>query len=642
MNAVRKHVQQAQRRLNTNILFDRLTGALLTGSLAAGVTLIVQRLLNLDAISWSVFVGLAGLLFSGWLLLPGHVSKRQLRWQIPMLILASGALAGLAYVIVHFAQPAFQELHLVIAAAVVTLIVAGIDTALRQISTLEAAVRLDEAAGVRERISTAVALPNSSDPFVQATHRDAERVAATVHVPSRLPLRVPERTPWSVIALMAMLGIYAFLPQYDLLAWEKQREDESSELAKRAEKTEVVAVVNRELKAISEMSKAHPELAGLADDLDPLDVPNGPDATPEDVRRDALLKLEKATDKLESKLMNSDASMIEQLKKNLSKLKPPGGNDAASELGESLAKGDMQAAGAALEKLKEQLESQSDSSNPETQAKLKELSAKLDDLAKQLDKLSDKTALEKTLENQAGLSKEEDKKLLEKLAQQGVTDPKALEKLLQQQLGDKLTPEQLQKLAEKMAQNNKACQACKGLAQSLQKAAQACQNPGGQQGQNQQAAGQALGEAMGQLSDLEMAEQMMQDLQAQLAQLDGAKQGVCQGAGGDADQPQNQPRGTGRNRGLGYGDGIGKDKVAHKTQRERAVGKLSNGQIIGEVLVNGPLQRTESGAAVRDAVQSAVRDAEDAVQREDVPRQYHKSMKSYFDKLAGLAPAESK
>jgi predicted transcriptional regulator YheO len=638
MTAVRKHVEQAQRRLNTNILLDRLTGAMITGSLLGGLTLVADRLLNLDRLSWVVFAGLAVLLIAGWHLARMRLSNQQLILRGSGILLLSGITAALVWAIVQAVQFNFQGWHLLLAAGIVMLILAILETRMHAVDTLGAAVKLDEAAGVRERISSAIALPASSDPFVQATHRDAERVAATVHVPSRLPLIVPERTPWSAAGILAVLGIFLFLPQFDLLAQEEQRTQEADRLAQREEQAEVIEAVNRELKQVSDLAKSHPALAEVADELDPLDVPDGPDATPDDVRRDALLKLDNVADKLESKLMNSDASMIEQLKKNLSKLQPPNsGDDAASELSESLAKGDLDAAGAVMEKLKQQLEAQAKSGDAESQAKVKELAAKLDELAKQLEKVSDNEALEKALENQAGMSPEQAKKLIENLAEQGITDPKALEKLLQQQLGEKLTPEQLQKLAQKMAQNNQACQACKGLGESLAKAAQAMAQgqQGGQQGGQQ--AGQALAEALDQLGDLEMAEQMMNDLQAQLAQLDNLMEGV---GGAGQDQQQNKPQGTGPKPGLGYGDGIGREKVAHQTKRERGVGPLGKGQIIGEVLVNAPLQRTESGAAVRNAVQSAVREAEEAVEREEVPRQYHQSMKSYFEKLAGLVPQQ--
>lgn len=46
--------------------------------------------------------------------------------------------------------------------------------------------------------------------------------------------------------------------------------------------------------------------------------------------------------------------------------------------------------------------------------------------------------------------------------------------------------------------------------------------------------------------------------------------------------------------------------------------------------------RGEASADVREAVNSAQRDAQDAIDRVEVPRQYHGAVKQYFDRLAGL------
>jgi hypothetical protein len=149
--------------------------------------------------------------------------------------------------------------------------------------------------------------------------------------------------------------------------------------------------------------------------------------------------------------------------------------------------------------------------------------------------------------------------------------------------------------------------------------------------------------AMGQLSDLEMAEQMMNELEAQMAELEDLKAGVCQGNGmcpkpGDPNKIGQQ----GPNAGLGYGSRIGKERGAHGLKAAKAQTRTQGGQIIGQMLIDGPQVKGEATAEVTEAVNSAVRDAEDAVEREEIPRQYQRVVQLYFERLAGLMANQPK
>jgi hypothetical protein len=258
-------------------------------------------------------------------------------------------------------------------------------------------------------------------------------------------------------------------------------------------------------------------------------------------------------------------------------------------------------------------------------------------LAEQISKLGDTTQIQKDLENKAGLSEEDAKKLLDQLKNM---DPKQLQKELQKRLGDKATQQQVQQLAKKIQQNQAAQQACKNLAQQLAKASQACQQcqKPGQQGQGQSNGTSALSSAADQLSELEMTEQMLGELQAQLADLDQARdnigEGKCQGPG--KGKPGDKIGEQGPQYGLGMGERIGKEASPHKFNPEKAKTRYEGGVVIGQVLVSGPQSRGEASDKVYDAALSEVRDAEDAVEQTNLPRQYHKSAKAYFEQLAGL------
>ena len=63
---------------------------------------------------------------------------------------------------------------------------------------------------------------------------------------------------------------------------------------------------------------------------------------------------------------------------------------------------------------------------------------------------------------------------------------------------------------------------------------------------------------------------------------------------------------------------------------------MRGGEIIGQMLIDAPQIKGDAAAELRDAVKSAVRDATDAVERNQIPRQYERVLKVYFERLAGL------
>jgi hypothetical protein len=58
------------------------------------------------------------------------------------------------------------------------------------------------------------------------------------------------------------------------------------------------------------------------------------------------------------------------------------------------------------------------------------------------------------------------------------------------------------------------------------------------------------------------------------------------------------------------------------------------------MLVEGPQVRGQATAEQLSAAQAEVRDQMDAVEREEVPRQYQRALREYFERLAGLMRAQ--
>ncbi|MBN2446380.1 MAG: hypothetical protein JXO22_06635 [Phycisphaerae bacterium] len=585
MTQLDRQVQLVRRRLLLNVMFDRALLGVLVATLVWVTVLLVERLFVLGI---PVMPGLA-------------------------------VAAGLAVV------------------------VAVVGTLLTRVSDLRAAIVLDGAAGLKERISTALECRTAPDEFSQAAVRDAERRAGGVHVATHVPLRMPQRWRWPAASIVLALILGMFLPPLDVLARE-DRDELTRQRQENRQQTEAIAVeVNEQLEQLKQLAAAKPELEDLRTALDPLKVPDDLDATPEDMRREALKRIDNVAEQLEQQRQSGTTEMLDTLKRNLAQLKPLGGNDPASELSKALAAGDFKGAQEAISKLQNAIDDATQNGDPEKQKDAAELQKQLSELAMKLEKLGDTGALRKELENKAGMSAEDAEKLLKQLAESGATDPQAIEKALQKALGDtKMSKEDVKKLARKVSQNQQACKARQGLAQSLAQAAAQCSQQCDTAGQGSSGASGSsgvLGNAAGQLSNLEMAEQLAQELEMQLSQLgdlrDDISDGSCQQPG-----PPGQPGGQGPRAGIGYGAGIGKQKTAHQLNPTKVEGKLNSGEIIGQVLIDAPQVRGEARSKSADAVRSAVRDAQDAIERERIPRQYHPAMRQYYERLAGLAPAE--
>jgi len=581
MSILDQQVRRTHRRLTSNVMLRRAAWGVLVAAVAWGVIILVERLFVLG---------------------------------VPL-----GISAGLA--------------------AAFGLLITVIGTYRARVDQLSAAVVLDEATGLKERISTALTCRNDSDPFAQAAVHDAERLAGGVHVPKHVPYRAPSMWPWSVATLVAALILFQFMPTLDLLAAEEVRADDSQHEAALEARQEVEVALKRQVDRVKQRLEDKPGMEGLKNELAELELPDEPTRTPEDVRREAVKRIEKVADKLKERMDEGKLNALEQLKRELAKLETPKGDDASSKLAEALASGDMESARKAMGDLKKQLEEAAKTNDPATQAKVAEMKKKLDDLSKKLEQLGDQKKLAKDLQNKGRLSEEQAKKLLDKL--KGM-DQKQLAEAVKKALQDSgMTQKQIQEMAKKIAQNQQMQQQLKSMAQAMAQAAKACQQCQNAS-QGQQGAGQAMQSAMqsamGQLSEMEMAEQMMNELEAQMAELEDLKAGVCEGNGqgngkeGDPNNIGNQGPQAGR----GYGARIGKQRGAHQYKKTKAKTRTKGGQIIGQFFVDGPQIKGESNAEATDAVNSALRDAEDAVERDDVPQQYHRVVQSYFDRLAGL------
>lgn len=576
-----------------------------------------------------------------------------------------------------------------------------IGASLHRVSVLAAAVELDKAASLKERMSSALAIDArqaQSDPFAAALMRDAEALAGKVHVPQAVPLRAPTLWPWSAATVTTAALLFFFMPQFHLFAPEaKAAEAGVDPRVAKKDSEKIASAVNQKLERMREFTKDKPELANLTDAIKPLEMPEKGVVKPEDVQRDAVKVLDQLADKLEEKRGDEKFKALDQLKQMLPQLNRQKAENPAAKLADALANADFKQANDEMKSLQKDLSDASKAGTPEAQEKMQKLQESMQKLSEDLKKLNNDDKLQKDLQNKAGLSEQDAKKLLNEVSKM---DPKDIAKELQKRLGDKpnMTPEALKDLAQKMMQDAEAKKQLQQMAQKMaqaadamkelqqsqnqgQKGEQAKQSKDGQQSQDgkqdqqgkqgekgQQSAqkgdgqqksdqgqsdaekaaneaAQAMSEAGQQMSDMEMSEQMMNEMEAQMSELDDLRKQMNgegedkDGKGGNQDEtePQKQDgNGQSNDYGRGYGAHIGKDRQAHKLKVERVKAPMQKGQIIGQMLFDGPQVKGEATAEVREAVNSAVRDATDAINRDQVPRQYERAVREYFDGLAGL------
>jgi hypothetical protein len=564
MTILERQLSRAQHRLNTNLLASHVSGWVGLGAAAWVVLLLAERGLGLGVPE----LGSAGLL--------------------------AGAALATALVL----------------------------SAVAWANRLRTAVAIDAAAGLKERLSTAIACQPQRDGFVHAVLRDAEAAAARIHVGTHLPLRAPRHWAWSAGSLGLALAVYLLMPRLDLLAREQKPERVSAE--EMVESKQVAMHVNQQLERLQQAAHENPRLGELAEKLGPLPIPERPQAT-DDVRREALKRIDNARDQVERERSSDAARALQETKRQLARLTPQEGEDPVARLAQSLSRGDLQDASRAAEAIREKAASESLSEAERQQ--MAELAQRLSELAEQLGKLSDPGALQeaiaKELENKAGLSPDEARQLAEKLRN---ADPRQLREALAQACQKSgLSQKQLEQLAQRIQQRQDAARQCRSMQQSCQNASQCMAAAAGGSPEMAEGAEQAMAAMLAELAELQMTS-------ASLAELEDLANGLSQMR---ADVTKTAPPG-GSQWGVGHGEGRSTGRKPYKYEAAKAQVQRQRGQITGQLLVDGPGVTADASAELREALVAAVQDAQDAVDRQDIPRVYHGAVAAYFQRLAGL------
>ncbi len=489
-----------------------------------------------------------------------------------------------------------------------------------------AAAALDKAAGLKERLSSGHYCIDADDPFARAVVADAQRISTSISPRQHIRLHVPQGLTASIGA--GVLAALMFLITPGLLKSTEAKETEQREESVR----QAYVAVKREMEQLRELVEATPALDDLDDEAKNLDTKTGGKLRrPQDVRMEAAKKIDNLADAIKQKRNHPKYEAMREMKKRLRTLEvPPSEEVGTRKLTKALQQGDFKKAKEEVDALKEQLATLKNEQDPQS---VKKLSKQLEALSKQLEKLVQLDKLAEKLA-QAGVKKEDVDRLLETLKKK---DLEQIKKALQEK---GLSQQKAERLAKQIKQNSQASNMAKQLAQSMKQASQ-----GAAAGSESEAAA-GLSSGGDQLSELEQLEQEMNQLESSMAAMQEAQENMgqgckqCKGTGKSGNKPCSRCGGSGTKPGRGMGK-LGRGRGGLAPEEETGVGfkiergkvKTTKGSIIGQFLIDGEQVKGEVNTEFVELMTSAQREASDRINRDRIPRQYQKAVKSYFSNV---------
>jgi hypothetical protein len=478
----------------------------------------------------------------------------------------------------------------------VGLVLAALIAMLSGPSRVDAAVAIDRAFHLNERLATALTLPVDlrETPAGRALIADTIRHVDDLDIGSKFGLRLP-RKAWVPLVPAALAVGLLFAPE--LIQRQARATSRAAELAEKAAVAKQAQALSRTIaKSRKEVNKAEfAETERLLAEIEKVaeEMAKAPPAE----KGKAMVELNKLTDALKDR--QRQLGSAEQINKQLQQLKEMSDSGPADEFAKEMARGDFQKAAEELKKIQEKM-----SKGELSESEKKALQQQLAEMKQQLEKLA---------------NMDERKKQLEEARKNGA--------LTQQQY-----EQELNKL-EQQAQNLDKLQK---LAQQLGQAQQAMQ-----QGDMNKAAN-TLGMSQEQLQELAKQVEELQTLDAALADLQDAKSGLSgegmnqigealDGMGRMGMNRNNNGNGLGRGRGQGDRPEAPDDVSFHNTKTQQQYGK-------GKAVITGfaPPKGVTKGESVLDVqaeLEATGEGIAEAMSNQRVPKAVEKHVLGYFDKI---------
>ncbi len=572
----------------------------------------------------------------------------------------------------------------------------------RRPSPQMAAVAIDQKLGLKEKISTALYVRPSPDPFAAAAVRDAELTAERVSIEYRrlFPMRFPRQVIGTMCVAVLALWTWSMDPM-DLLGKEEKRKQEQQQQAKVDEARRTVERALATVEAIPQAVASDEAIRLAKTELTNLKSQGIKD--PEQAKRSAAKALQDVNEALKHKINSSqeyaDARQQERLMKQLQPPQP--GQGPVSDAHNAMVKGDFGEAVAKMEEAVEKFDKMDEQSKQQAQQQMQQL-------AQALKQMADDKQLQQQLQQQAqqmGMNQQQAQQAQQLIQQAAQGDKQAQQQLQQmaqqmmQQMnnGQGPNPQQQQQIQQMMQQMQAAAnnqQVAQQMAQAAQQMAQAMQQQqqqqqGGQQQQGQQQAQQQQaqqGQQGQQQAQQQAAQQMAQGMQAmqqQLQQMQAvandaqqmqAAQGQAQGAQAAAQNALNGGQGGGGNNadggqwamngqiegngeegmwdgqaapagpnqgGIGAGDRSYKAQAPFTVKQEVSQSQDDEkGKLLASTFVKDskPI-KGESKVTLKDVAAAAQAEQTDEVDTERISPQAQKVVREYFGSMEKEAPA---
>jgi hypothetical protein len=496
-----------------------------------------------------------------------------------VLLALTGILVARLFALPLLWQPAGAAL----AAGVI--MAAALSAFLPRRSLLEAAAAVDDRAGWKERLSSALALPAPAHPMELALVEDVRVRLRGRSVSRDFPFRAPRELRWTLPAAGALAAACFLVPPLDLLglaarAEEQRKEREAVQIA--AEKLEKrVRHLEKDGRSLDRVKQAVQKMDALQAELS---------KTPPPERQEAMAMASKVADEI--KKMQEELSRSAALAEKLQKAAAEKGGGDAGELGRLLREGKLDEAAQTLARMRNAL--QEGKLSPAEREKLrKQMEALQERLAKD-PALSD---LEKRLSRAMQGLGESDEQKLDDLQQ-------ALSRLdgdlsESDQLAQAL--QDLESLTDALAKDQHRCPSC----------GQKSDGQGGCMGKGGEGCPGGLGRGKG--------------------QGDSWEEGQGESEGGAFGQ-----------RGQGSGGEAPETPSDFSTEKTKVNSKLGKGTYMGAYFMKGEPPKGAAGVEYAEVEKAYAEEALDALQKQKVPAAQKDFVRDYFDAIRAREAAPKK
>lgn len=460
--------------------------------------------------------------------------------------------------------------------------------------SLDAAIEIDRRFGLKERVSSTLALtPTEQETDIgQALISDAEHRVRNLDVGEHFSVSPGRQLFLPLIPLVASVLVVWLIspavvqetPQANAASIRKQVKNASGSLKHKLMEQRKAA----QKAGLKDAEMLFQRLSEKSEELTRGDTDN---------RKEALVKLNDLKRQMENR--QKQIGGAEEIRRKLDQLNM-GSKGPAEEFMKSLAEGDFKQAIKELDKLKADLEDGKLSKEEQQQ------------LAQQLDEMKQK--MEEAVEKH-----KQQRQNLKNQIQQA------------RQAGQNAEADRLQEQLDQLTEHNGDMQQLQDMAQQLGQCSQCMKN-----GQMQEAAQQLQG-MQNQLSDLQQQMDEMEMLDDAMDQLCQARdQMTCQECGGQGCPACQGGQGKGDQPGIGMGEGQGRgDRPEEETDTrfydDKVKQKIGKGSatIAGEV--DGPNRKGLVLQQIEEQLEAARSESIDPLTEQQMPRQHQEQTKDYFN-----------